>query len=1352
MLKSGENGALGDIEEYEDTTGIDIVKANIKEVVIQGSVTSIGRSAFQYCDDLHSVTIGDSVTSIGNYAFGSCSALQSVTIPDSVDTIGSAAFGFCSELTDLTIGDSVTSIGAYAFAFCKSLQSVTIPDSVTSIGLYAFESCSKLMDLTIGNNVTRIGNYAFFNCKLLQSVTIPDSVTGIGNQAFHSCKALHSVTIGDSVQTIGEYAFYGCSSLENVTIGDSVRVIGDGAFVGCIELKSVTLPDSVNAIVGDAFWDSGLKKIYVTPNNKMIKNGNLQFGTNKRVGEKSGVNVISSLNLNIYTYPINGNIKDFEVKVFDSNNNEIPNLNTITNLTNKNGYYKFSFVKPEGSTNKYDVKTTTKDDNDNDIIKQAQVTFTDDDYEKTVYVGSYSDFLALCKKEIKKILQNSDNENVKQLTDEQIDELISEELSVGEGADSITLFELTLEMYIKTIKEASKDQDNDVENALKTVVENFLNSKEIKTLIIQTAEDKIVNSESNGLSITSKNQLDTIASKIRSEQIISALVGLTSTELGTPFDANTIDAVVTYGDGVYDKMKESLDSNPTLTIDDKITSMSKVYTASVTKLENDDSDNGVPSTIPTDQEIAEAQPIVIPSFNPRPELEPQPEPEPEPDMTQEITVAPGWNWISFYLRQDDNSLNNIQLTDFNGDQVPLLFMKDQNNFSEYYGENTGWFGALTEIDVKKTFLFKNNGNSNGKLTITGQKEDIIGIRLETGWNWIGYPRSEPATLWTTTNPSGLLSEAKDGDFIKDQNNFATYYDGLGWFGALTTLEPGKGYFYKSVEDNFLLFYDGGEFIPPSNSQSLIKEAIKPEDIVIDVNKVKSQTFKLLNKSAYLYKGDKFLNEINISRIDEDNARILCVTDKDCSVYANYKSKSEDIYGTERPLTLEMITNHNVYGSKLSILKLSQHGDLKNGNTEIYANNKGLIYIHRGILYQNIPVYLDIKFDYNVETQEPAELTILIYLTPSYTSEILLGLLYQQVTPSLPTELLLQNEVIDGEYRIRINFLPGIEINDLLETGLSFLYNNSVEKKGIELVLKDSDSNAESTSITIDTLNDPRIIYTTTKEDGIDENTLPDVTTYTIDSGKIVYNSNTTGNAGEGPLAEVFKNGVTIEYESIENVHELAMQASGDREYPLFIIDGDMPDKYKIDENDSTSTQERLNQVPFGIGGYINIVEPKDPADKDGKTELFWAAHDGDLSKVQKLLNEGANVNQRDNVDYSPLYWAAHNGYDEVVKVLLENGAVLNLEYKNDWSSLYWASHNGHEKVVALLLNNNVDVNLESTSGRTALHWATVNNHLDEVKLLVEAGAQLNKDKDGYTALDWAKIKGYTDIIEVLEKL
>ena len=55
-------------------------------------VTTIGMEAFQYCDDLTSVTIPNSVTVIGSYAFSGCSGLTSITIPNSVTTIGFYAF------------------------------------------------------------------------------------------------------------------------------------------------------------------------------------------------------------------------------------------------------------------------------------------------------------------------------------------------------------------------------------------------------------------------------------------------------------------------------------------------------------------------------------------------------------------------------------------------------------------------------------------------------------------------------------------------------------------------------------------------------------------------------------------------------------------------------------------------------------------------------------------------------------------------------------------------------------------------------------------------------------------------------------------------------------------------------------------------------------------------------------------------------------------------------------------------------------------------------------------------------------------------------------------------------------
>lgn len=82
-----------------------------------GSVTSIGDSAFYDCDELKNVTISENVTSIGYSAFSNCSGLKSVVIKDGVKEIGSYAFGWCSSLSDITLPDSVMSIGLKAFEY-----------------------------------------------------------------------------------------------------------------------------------------------------------------------------------------------------------------------------------------------------------------------------------------------------------------------------------------------------------------------------------------------------------------------------------------------------------------------------------------------------------------------------------------------------------------------------------------------------------------------------------------------------------------------------------------------------------------------------------------------------------------------------------------------------------------------------------------------------------------------------------------------------------------------------------------------------------------------------------------------------------------------------------------------------------------------------------------------------------------------------------------------------------------------------------------------------------------------------------------------------------------------------------
>lgn len=111
------------------------------------SVTRIGKSAFNFCKELTSVTIPNSVTSIGDLAFNTCTSLNSITIPNSVFRIGELAFWYCTNLTSITLSDGLYIIGHSAFAECKKLSSINIPKTVIIIGTTAFFLCHSIQDV-----------------------------------------------------------------------------------------------------------------------------------------------------------------------------------------------------------------------------------------------------------------------------------------------------------------------------------------------------------------------------------------------------------------------------------------------------------------------------------------------------------------------------------------------------------------------------------------------------------------------------------------------------------------------------------------------------------------------------------------------------------------------------------------------------------------------------------------------------------------------------------------------------------------------------------------------------------------------------------------------------------------------------------------------------------------------------------------------------------------------------------------------------------------------------------------------------------------------------------------------------
>ena len=151
-----------------------------------------------------SIPTDGSVTSIGDSAFYQCSSLISISIPDSVVHIGSFAFYNCSSLTSITIPDSVTSIGSYAFSVCDSLTSITIPDSVMTIGYEAFSFCTLLTSISIPNNVTTISDHTFYDCASLSSITIPKNIKSIEASAFYGCSSMTNVYYSGSEEDWNE--------------------------------------------------------------------------------------------------------------------------------------------------------------------------------------------------------------------------------------------------------------------------------------------------------------------------------------------------------------------------------------------------------------------------------------------------------------------------------------------------------------------------------------------------------------------------------------------------------------------------------------------------------------------------------------------------------------------------------------------------------------------------------------------------------------------------------------------------------------------------------------------------------------------------------------------------------------------------------------------------------------------------------------------------------------------------------------------------------------------------------------------------------------------------------------------
>jgi ankyrin repeat protein len=150
--------------------------------------------------------------------------------------------------------------------------------------------------------------------------------------------------------------------------------------------------------------------------------------------------------------------------------------------------------------------------------------------------------------------------------------------------------------------------------------------------------------------------------------------------------------------------------------------------------------------------------------------------------------------------------------------------------------------------------------------------------------------------------------------------------------------------------------------------------------------------------------------------------------------------------------------------------------------------------------------------------------------------------------------------------------------------------------------------------------------------------------------------------------------------------------------------------------------------------------------------LYDASKNGDLEEAKRAIENGADVNVKNDVDrgLTPLHKACFNGKVAVISLLLEKGANVNAQSKYGSTPLDSACYNGYDAVVALLLENGADIHAKNDNGQMPLHTACFYGHAAVVSILLEKGANINaKSNDGWTPLHEASYEGHGNIISLL---
>ena len=167
----------------------------------------------------------------------------------------------------------------------------------------------------------------------------------------------------------------------------------------------------------------------------------------------------------------------------------------------------------------------------------------------------------------------------------------------------------------------------------------------------------------------------------------------------------------------------------------------------------------------------------------------------------------------------------------------------------------------------------------------------------------------------------------------------------------------------------------------------------------------------------------------------------------------------------------------------------------------------------------------------------------------------------------------------------------------------------------------------------------------------------------------------------------------------------------------------------------------LSALMFFATLDVQAVDSKSVEQEELNENLFDKIQAGDITSVQNLINQGANIeaiHAVNGIALTPLLLAVMTENDAMAKTLLNAGAdpKATIGTGSNMTALHLAIESGNHAMVKTLLDAGVDPKSANfLDGNTVLHEAATKGNLDVVHSLLKSGAEVDAQNDkGETAL------------------